>query len=159
MGYNKLRKDNLVNILANEVKGSPTTAKKYLSAMKKIILEELELNGSIYIHGFGEFYLTERLGTDAKRMDFGTGKVKVCYVPPSQVIRFKPSKTFKDDVNVRGFKVKEDSERRIKKDVELGVIKRPRKAIPTLEQDFVALLNKKMEKAEEKKNGETASGK
>ena len=149
MGYS-IRKEDLLNVIANKVGGSPKTVEKYLKAIKETILEELEMNGRIYFEGFGEFNIKEAGGRDKKIRDISTGQVRVVYEKPRYDFRLIPSKTIKDDINVRGFKTKEITKRKRKRNEDIGVIKRPQKPKPTLEQDFCRLISKKtMGKEEE----------
>lgn len=148
MGYS-IKKEDLLNVIASKVGGSPKTAEKYLTAIKQTILEELEMNGRIYFGGFGEFNIKEAGGRDRQIRDISTGQMRVVYEKPRYDVRWLPSKTIKDDINERGFKTREVAKRKRKRNEDIGVIKRPQKPKPTLEQDFCRLISSKV-KIEEK---------
>lgn len=149
-----LKKDNMLNIIANKTGGQPKTAEKYLEAIYELILEELEINGKIRFQGFGEIFLKDIKGYDKKINDIQTGEQRVIYVTPKYRIYFTPSKTFKDDVNERGFqkKPKEVKYKRKVKEELTTITKKAKKPKASMEQEFFKLIAQKESKLKDKEN-------
>jgi len=113
---NDLGLNDLCNLIANEIPyASPNSAKKYLKAIYKVILEQLRINKRISIYGFGIFEIFERKSGERLIPDINdTSKTKLVYIKPRNSIRFKPSQVFDTNVNENNFKLKMSMQNKIK---------------------------------------------
>ena len=58
---NKIKYEDLCTLISNEIyHSSPKSVDKYLKATYKIILEQLQLNNSVYLKDFGTFEIKNR---------------------------------------------------------------------------------------------------
>ena len=129
MAKNKpdLNFDDLCNLVALEVsdkRASKESAKKYLIALYKVILNQLKINQRIYIYGFGFFELFERRSGERLIPDFTseTLEKKLVYVKPRNVVKFRPSQILDTNVNENNFKLRYSmkGKRKSQKEKEFG---------------------------------------
>lgn len=89
----------LVNCIAFESGDlSIESTEKFLYALKKVILKQLQLNHRIRFIGFGVF---EDYVREAHTQVIGSflGGTQTIYVNPKTFIKFKPAKTFLGEIN------------------------------------------------------------
>ena len=75
----KMKLEDFLLLWGQNVVGSqpnPNVLRKHLEALKKTILEEIELNGEIYIFEFGTFLLENKKGGDRRFNNVSTGMVE-----------------------------------------------------------------------------------
>ena len=137
MGRPELSFDNLCNLVAIKAGGasSPSAAKKYLTALYKVILEQLQINNRVVLWGFGIFEIHEREGGNRLLPDLTDEekKKKLVYVKPRNVIRFKPSQILDTNINENNFKLKFSMQNKLKEK------KKPSKRF--FEENITDLLN------------------
>lgn len=99
---------NLVSLEVGENRSSPESAKRYLIALYKVILNQLKVNKRIYLYGFGFFELYERRSGERLIPDITDEKLekKLVYVKPRNVVKFRPSQVLDTNVNENDFKLK-----------------------------------------------------
>jgi nucleoid DNA-binding protein len=134
-GKNDLGLNDLCNLIANEVpSASPKSAKRYLLATYKVILEQLRINKRISIYGFGVFEIFERKSGQRLIPDINdTSKTKLVYIKPRNSIRFKPSQVFDTNVNENNFKLKMSMQNKLKE---------KKKKSKDFDESIVELMNK-----------------
>ena len=105
-----LTHEDLCNLIANEVKNGATikSADKYLQAIYKVILRQLELNQRINIKGFGTFEIKERKSGERLINNPKNNQKQVYYVEPRYSISFKAASNFDYSVNENNFKIVSD---------------------------------------------------
>ena len=111
MKNNDISYDDLCNLIANEVphkSASPTSVDRYLRALYKIILRQLELNQRINIKGFGTFEIKERKSGERLINNPKNNQKQVYYVEPRYSISFKAASNFDYSVNENDFKIVSD---------------------------------------------------
>lgn len=102
-----IKYDELCNMIANEVRaGHPSrkSADRYLQAIYKVILRQLELNHRVYFKDFGYFELREHKSGERNIIDPVTKEQRIVYVKPKYSIFFKPSTVLEHSVNDYDFK-------------------------------------------------------
>lgn len=151
MAENDIKLNELCNLLANEVGGSASiaSARKYLSALQRVILKELKLNQRIYFFNFGAFEIYESGGYDTKMGDIVKQEGTIYrYIPVKTKILFKPSKVLLNSINKNDFepiKRKYNKKKIKKQDIEERKAKRRKEKI-SMEEAFTNMLNNKKEK-------------
>jgi nucleoid DNA-binding protein len=142
------------------VQPSPNTLRKYLEGLKKTILEELELNGELYIFEFGTFLLEHKKGGDRRFNNVSTGMVERKYIPPKSFLRFNPSVAMNRAIqNNFVLEKKEPRPRKYKNPREAykAKIERQRKKKPSIEDVAMRLMTKsenQVRKTKEVEDGE-----
>lgn len=94
-----LKIDQLCNLIGLESGYQPSTVRKILNAMYKVILKQLELNQRIYFMDFGAFEMSERASGDRVVGDFVNGGTMIKYIEPRNKVSFKPSATLDRAIN------------------------------------------------------------
>lgn len=99
--------DDLCNLIANNLgnHATPSSVKRYLKAIYKTILRQLELNGRIYFKDFGYFEIKERKSGERIINDPKTKEKRLVYVEPKYSIFFKASENFDFAVNENDFRI------------------------------------------------------
>lgn len=102
---NKISHEDLCNMIANNYNGqtSPQVVDKYLRAIYKTILRQLELNQKIYFKNFGTFEVKERKSGERLINNPKKNKMEIFYVKPRLSISFKASSKFDYCVNENNF--------------------------------------------------------
>ena len=111
MKNNDISYDDLCNLIANEIShksASPTSVNRYLRALYKVILRQLELNQRINIKGFGTFEIKKRKSGERLINNPKNNQKQVYYVEPRYSISFKAASNFDYSVNENNFKIVSD---------------------------------------------------
>lgn len=109
MKKNDISYDDFCNLVANKVtRATICSTKKYLKAIYKVILEQLELNQRINIKGFGCFEIKERKSGERVINNPKNNELQLVYVKPKYSIFFKASSNFDYSVNENDFKITSD---------------------------------------------------
>lgn len=96
----KIKHEDFLETLSNKVPMStPRSCEKYLLGLYQTILEQLELNGSIYIKNFGELILKEREASSRTVNDLNNDGMQLIYIKPKKYVYFKPDKMFEFCIN------------------------------------------------------------
>ena len=105
-----LTHEDLCNLIANEVKNGATikSADKYLQAIYKVILRQLELNQRIHFKGFGIFEIKERKSGERLINNPRNNEMQIVYFEPRYSISFRASSNFDYSVNENNFKITTD---------------------------------------------------
>lgn len=136
--------NEFVNLIAEETSLSSKTISRILNAIYNVLLIQLELNGSVIIPDFGTFTITEReektklIPNPADR-----NEMKLTYIKPKNIIKFKPSTVFDFCVNEGNFEYDNYSENKAKKKISKKR-KSQRKALKsgyTYKDNYVDLVN------------------
>ena len=92
----KINPETFYNLIASKAGGSstPSASKRFWLAFYDVLLDELRLNGELYIYGFGKFILKERGGYDKMSGNFEEGGRIRVYVNKTTYIDFEPSELF-----------------------------------------------------------------
>lgn len=100
--------DRLCEFIANEVGRGATreSARRYLIAIYKIILNQLKFNGKVQFSKFGTFELYEREGKEMKVGNPYEGGVKYIYAPQKYFVNFKMANGLDRCINDFDFKFK-----------------------------------------------------
>lgn len=141
-----LKLNDLLNLIANEVGGgaTPLSAKKYLNALKKIVLEELRLNKRIYLSGFGWFEVKEFGGFDTKMGDVVNGGSVIKYIKPREHVTFRESEVLFKIINENDYVIpKKVKKGKTKKEIQTVHNERRRKPKLSMEESICELLNGK----------------
>lgn len=103
----ELKYDELCNLIALQVGrgASPNSVDRYLTAMYKVILQQLKLNKKIRFKNFGCFEIKNRKSGERLINDPNTQTKTLRYVKDRFLISFKPSEVFDKSVNDNGFKI------------------------------------------------------
>lgn len=136
--------EEFINLIAEQSSLSSKTISRLLNIVYNIILKQLELNGVIAIPNFGIFTIEERkektkLIPDPARK----GEMKLTYIKPKNIIKFKPSTVFDFCVNEGDFEYDNYSENKAKKKISKKR-KSQRKALEsgyTYKNNYVDLVN------------------
>lgn len=123
---------------------STKSMKKVLDGLLKTILQELKLNGEIYIYNFGTFYLTQIGGGTKILNNIKTGELERKFLKPKLQLRFKPSMVMNNAINRDDFElIPRKTNRKYRNFKEYIHVKniRRRKPKPTIEQLANNLLN------------------
>lgn len=103
----KIKYNDLLEAIALKVSvtggASANSVNKYLEALYDVILEQLELNGSIYIENFGTFTLKERKGGSRIINNLNDDGTHLVYVEPKNFVSFKPSSVLDYCINEGNF--------------------------------------------------------
>lgn len=161
----KMKIDDFLLLWGQNISGiqpSPKTLRRYLEGFKKTILDELALNGELYIFEFGTFLLEERKGGDKRRNNVHTGMVERRYIPTKHFMRFSPSITMQKAVQNNFTIEKKEPPRKYKTERERhkASLERKRKQKPSIEDVAMRLMCKsenqvkKIDKKEEVSDGE-----
>ena len=104
---NNITYEDLCNMIANNYSGTttPTTVDKYLKAIYKTILRQLELNQKVHFKGFGVFRVRERKSGERIINNPKNNTKEIVYVKPKLSISFKASSNFDYSVNENNFKL------------------------------------------------------
>ena len=134
---NKIKYEDLCTLISNEIyHSSPKSVDKYLKATYKIILEQLQLNNSVYLKDFGTFEIKNRKsGSRIINNPNKNNEKQLVYVEPRLSITFKASSVFDHSVNENDFKLSNERKVKVK-----GKNKR-RKHKRTI-NNYVDLINK-----------------
>lgn len=134
---NKIKYEDLCTLISNEIyHSSPKSVDKYLKATYKIILEQLQLNNSVYLKDFGTFEIKNRKsGSRIINNPNKNNEKQLVYVEPKLSITFKASSVFDHSVNENDFKLSNERKVKVK-----GKNKR-RKHKRTI-NNYVDLINK-----------------
>ena len=98
--------DDICNLISNEIyHSSPRSVKKYLKALFKVILRQLELHKKIYLKDFGTFEIRERKSGERMMYNPNKQRSEVVYVKPRYVVTFRPSSKFDYMINENDFKM------------------------------------------------------
>ena len=145
------------------VQPSPKTLRRYLEGFKKTILDELALNGELYIFEFGTFLLEEKKGGDRRRNNISTGMVERMYIPTKSFLRFHPSiamnRAVQNDFKLEK-KVAHNRKYKTKQEAHKARLEKKRKPKPSVEDVAMRLMCKsenqvrKSKKLEEVEDGE-----
>lgn len=109
---NNISYEDLCNMIANNYQGAttPFIVDKYLKAIYKTILRQLELNQKIHFKGFGTFQIKERKSGERLINNPKNNKKELVYVKPRLSISFKAASKFDYSVNENNFKfIKSDT--------------------------------------------------
>ena len=92
----KLSPETFYNLIASKAGGNstPSASKRFWLAFYDVLLDELRLNGELYIYGFGKFVLKERGGYDKMSGNFVDGERIRVFVDRVTYIDFEPSSLF-----------------------------------------------------------------
>lgn len=139
----KKRIDEIFELVSIKIgkSGSPKRAKEYILALYGIILEQLMLNGKMYIPKFGTFVIKQKEEKVLKVGDPINGGTKYVYVEPRNYIEFTPSNYFDRSVNENDFKLKKE-----KKPMQKQEKKRKSKKDKSINFTITELLNKASER-------------
>ena len=119
---NDLPYDDLCNLIAIQVPhASINSANKYLTALYKVILRQLELHHRINIKGFGVFEIKERKSGERIINNPIINEKQIVYVEPRYSIVFRAAKKFDCSVNENNFKIASD--KKVKKNNSKRVMK------------------------------------
>lgn len=141
-----LKLNDLLNLVANEVGGSstPAMARRYLNALKKVLLEELKLNKKVYLHEFGWFEIKDYGGFDTKMGDPVNGGSVIKYIKPREHVTFRESDVLFRIVNENDYIIpKKPKKGRTKREAQIVHNERRRKPKPSMEESICELLNGK----------------
>lgn len=99
--------DEIYNLMAEKMprKVSDVSIEMYLTALYKVILEQLKIRGRISIRGFGTFYLDKREGQQKMMYNPKIKNKELVYYEPKMVIKFTPSESFDYAVNSNDFNI------------------------------------------------------
>lgn len=130
--------DLFCELVAVEVgKGaSPSSVKKYMIGMYKVILQQLKINRKVHIPNFGTFKVEQREARTMKVGDPVNGGIKYINVKPKFKVIFIPSGILDSNINKNNFKMKEKPK----------PIKNPKTSI---EEALANMLNLAFERGEE----------
>lgn len=137
---------------------SPATMRKYLDGFQKTILEQMELNGSVYIHNFGTFKVNQREGRSAILNDIKTGEMQRRWCKARLYSSWIPSAVFERAINENEFKlVKPVRKKRRYTASEYREIRndRRRKEKKPVQVGILDMFNEMDRKSKESENGET----
>jgi DNA-binding protein HU-beta len=90
-----MNRSDLVEIIALETALSKQTAEKVLVGMIKTISETVSSGEDIVIQDFGTF----KLHTRNARVGRNPATGETIQIPEKTIVKFKPAKKFKDDMN------------------------------------------------------------
>lgn len=90
-----MNKLELIAAVAEKAELSKKDVENAVKAFAEVVTEELSNGGEVKMSGFGTFSVTERAARVARNPKTG----EPVNVPASKAPKFKPSKTFKDEVN------------------------------------------------------------
>lgn len=113
---NDLPYEDLCNLIAIQIPhASIKSADKYLTALYKVILRQLELHHRILIKGFGVFEIKERKSGERliHNPNSDNNEKQIVYVEPRYSISFRAANKFDYSVNENHFKILDDD--RVKK--------------------------------------------
>lgn len=107
---NELSYDDLCFLILSNLSGngSEESVKRYLKAIYRTILRQLELNQKIYFKGFGYFEIKERKSGERWINNPKTKEKVLVYVKPKYSIFFKASENFDYAINENDFKIISD---------------------------------------------------
>lgn len=100
--------EDLCNLISNEVlitTSSPKSVEKYLRAILKVILRQLELHGKIYFKDFGTFEIRERKSGNREVYNPNKQRSEIVYVKPKRIVTFRPSSKLDYMINENNFKI------------------------------------------------------
>ena len=132
---------------------SPNTMRGYLEGFIKAILDELKLNGEVYIHNFGTFRIAQVGGETKKIGDPINGGTRYVFCKPKLRLSFTPSEVVNRMINENDYEMfKKPSKRKFTSQQSKNRHNElRRKEKPSLESLLCDMLNE----SEKKKNGET----
>ena len=138
---------------------TPTSTRKYLEGLHKLILDELKLNDELAIYNIGKLYLRQTGGRDALMGDPINGGTIRRYIKPQLDIEFEPSIVLKREINDNEFQREKPKSRKPRKyatnkDAQIVRNEKRRKPKPSIESTACDMLNEAIER-KKKKNGET----
>lgn len=111
LGYTEL-----CELISAEVVGStPQSVNRYLRAIYKTILRQLDLNNKVEFRNFGIFEIKERKSGERIINNPSNGTSYLTYVEPRNVIAFRPSEIFDFAVNENNFKYSKSCENKVKR--------------------------------------------
>lgn len=132
---------------------SPETMRKYLDALNNLILEQLKLNGELYIYNLGSFTLDVPVPDTKPRLigDPNNGGARYMICNPRPKVRFKPSNVLIEAIE-NDFEYRKKPSKRKYKRLEYIEIRneRRRKEKPTMADILCEMTN---EIEETRKNG------
>ena len=106
---NDLPYEDLCNLIAIQIPhASVNSADKYLTALYKVILRQLELHNRILIKGFGVFEIKERKSGERIINNPILNEKQIVYVEPRYSISFRAANKFDVSVNENNFKLADD---------------------------------------------------
>ena len=91
-----MTKAEIVNEISRQTGIEKSEVLKTLEAFMKTIKISVENNKNVYLRGFGSFEIKRRAAKTARNISKNTTLV----IPAHNIPFFKPSKTFKDKVNL-----------------------------------------------------------
>lgn len=157
----RIRKEDFMIRWANHVKSgmSPATMQKCLTGLIKLILEELELNGEIWIPDLGRIEIVQNNYGDKVMDNPIIGGRKIVNVKPKFLIRFHSSMVFERAINEDSFNFVPRStgrKRRYTPSEHIQMRNEARRKPKQTKEDLLCdLLNKKERKVKDIGNGET----
>ena len=108
--------EDLCNLISNEVlitTSSPKSVEKYLRAILKVILRQLELHGKIYFKDFGTFEIRERKSGNREVYNPNKKRSEIVYVKPKRIVTFRPSSKLDYMINDKTIEHNKKPSRRI----------------------------------------------
>lgn len=119
---------------------SVASVKRYMRAIYKVILKQLQLNGRVNIKGFGIFEVRDRKSGERFIKDPVTGEERLVYVAPRKAVTFRASDCFDTSINEGDYRIVENATR----------YKKNKKQEKYLNDSMIELLNKVKEKGAKK---------